>query len=74
MPASTLPSDQLRLQCLEERLDGGVVIAITFGTRRWAQAMGLQLLLVGIGTVLAAPILCYLAGMEDFAFGGLPQA
>ena len=41
-----LPPDQFRFQAFEERLDGGVIVAITRATHRWPQAIGLQLLLI----------------------------
>lgn len=54
-----LPPDELSLQGFEESLDGGVVIAIALATHRWAQTVGLQLLLIVVGAILAAAI-----GME----------
>lgn len=65
----TLPPDQFRLQGFEERLDGGVVIAITFAAHRRAQAISLQFLLIIVGTILAAAI-----RMEKASFWWLAQA
>jgi len=44
------------------------IVAVAFATHRWPQAVGLQPLLIIIGTILAATI-----RMEDAVFGGLPQ-
>ena len=63
-----LTPDQLRLQRFEERFKRGVVVAVAFATHRWQQALGLQLLLIIIGTVLATTI-----RMEDAAFGRFAQ-
>jgi hypothetical protein len=56
------------LDRFKECLDRGVFVTVAFATHRWSQALGLQLLLIFMGTVLAAAI-----RMEDAAFGGLPQ-
>ena len=51
-----LPPDQFRLQRFEERLDRRIVVTITLAAHRRTQAVGLQLLLIIVGTILAATI------------------
>ena len=59
-----MPPDQLGLDGFEERLDGGVIIAISFTTHRRFEVMLAQDLLVIVRAVLAATI-----GVMDAAFG-----
>ena len=63
-----LPPDRFGLQAFEERLDGGVIVAITLSAHRWLQAVGLQLLLIIVGAILAAAI-----GMEKAALWRIAQ-
>ena len=51
-----MPPDQLGLDGFEERLDGGVIIAISFTTHRRFEVMLTQDFLVVIRTVLRATI------------------
>ena len=60
---------EFRLQGFEERLNKGVVATITLAAHRWTQAIGLQLFLIVVRTILAAPIL-----MEKAALRRLAQA
>ena len=48
-----MPPDQLGLDGFEDRLDGGVLIAISFTTHRRFEVMLAQDLLVSVLTVLA---------------------
>ena len=59
-----MPPDQLGLDGFEERLDGGVIIAISFTTHRRFEVMLAQDFLVIVRAVLAATI-----GVMDAAFG-----
>ena len=61
--------DEFRLQGFEERLYRGVVVTIIPAARRWTQATGLQLFLIVVRTILAAPI-----RMEKAALRRLAQA
>ena len=63
-----MPPDQLGLDGFEERLDGGVIIAISFTTHRRFKVMLAQDLLVIMGIVLAAAI-----RMMDASFGRCPE-
>ena len=58
-----MPPDQLGLDGFEERLDGGVIIAISFTTHRRFEVMLAQDFLVIVRAVLAATI-----GVMDAAF------
>ena len=51
-----MPPDQLGLDGFEDRLDGGVLIAISFTTHRRFEVMLAQDLLVIVRAVLAATI------------------
>ena len=51
-----MPPDQLGLDGFEERLDGGVIIAISFTTHRRFEVMLAQDFLVIVRAVLAATI------------------
>ena len=51
-----MPPDQLGLDGFEERLDGGVIVAITFTTHRRFGVMLAKDLLVIVRAVLAATI------------------
>lgn len=64
----SLTPDQFPLQRFEERLDGRIVVAISFAAHRWTQAIGLQLLII-VRSILAAAI-----RMEKAALWGLAQA
>ena len=44
-------------------LDGRIVVTVAFATHGWTQALGLQLLLIVIGAILAAAI-----GAQNAAF------
>ena len=59
-----MPPDQLSLDGFEERLDGGVTIAISFATHRRFEVMLVQDLLVIVRAVLTATI-----GLMDAPFG-----
>ena len=64
-----MPPDQLDLDGFEERLDGGVIIAISFTTHRRFEVSLTQDLLVIVKAVLAATI-----GVVDAAFGWCSEA
>jgi len=64
----SLPPDQLSLQRFEERLDGCVVITITFAAHRWLEFVFLEPLLVIVGSILAAAIT-----MEDAVLRRIPE-
>ena len=64
-----MPPDQLGLDGFEERLDGGVSIAISFTTHRRFEVMLTQDFLVVIRTVLRATV-CVM----NAAFGWLTQS
>ena len=51
-----MPPDQLRLDRLEERLNGRIVVAITFARHRYLEAMLAQDLLIIMRTVLRPAI------------------
>ena len=59
-----MPPDQSGLDCLEKRLDGGVVIAVALATHRYLKAVLTQELLIIMGEILAAAI-----AVEDAALG-----
>lgn len=65
----SLTPDQFRLQRFEECLDRGVIITISLAAHRWQQAMGLQLLLIIVRTILATAI-----RMEKAAWRRIAQA
>jgi len=60
--------DQLSLDRLEERLDGGVVIAVALAAHRYLEAVLTQELLIIVGAILAAAI-----RMMDAALGRLAE-
>lgn len=51
-----MPPDQLGLDRLEERLDGGIVITIALAAHRYLEAVLAQNLLVIVRTILAAAV------------------
>ena len=63
-----MPPDQSGLDCLEKRLDGGVVIAVALATHRYLKAVLTQELLIIIGGILAAAI-----RMMDATLGKLAE-
>ena len=63
-----LSPDQLGLDRLEERLDGGVVIAVALAAHRYLEAVMTQELLIIMGAILAAAI-----RMMDAALGRLAE-
>ena len=60
--------DQLSLDRLEERLDGGVVIAVALAAHRYMEAVLTQELLIIVGAISAAAI-----RMMDAALGRLAE-
>lgn len=61
--------EYFRLDRLEERLEGGVVIAAAFAAHRYLEAVLTQELLIIVGAVLAATV-----RVAEAAFGRLPQS
>ena len=63
-----MPPDQSGLDCLEKRLNGGVVIAVALATHRYLKAVLTQELLIIMGEILAAAI-----RMMDATLGKLAE-
>ena len=69
--APRLPSmspDEFSFYGFEERLDGGIIIAISFARHRYLEPVLAQDFLIVVRTILAATI-----GMMNAALGRLPE-
>jgi hypothetical protein len=51
-----LSPDEFRFQGFGECFDGGIVVTITLAAHRWTYGIGLQFLLIIVGTILTVAI------------------